>query len=489
MYSQDPKVQRRKMKIRFFTYGIMAIVTVVFAAVGLLYVLGYRLDDSFELERGALVKFESFPSGATITLDGTPINDTDYQTNVSAGQHTVSFSLEGYQGWQKNIELKPGEVRYLTYARLLPTSITTNSILSLESLEQSSASPNRRWYVLSENTSNPVFSIIDARDTEITPEALELPVSSYTGPANNPNDKFEIVSWSNDSDFLLVRHTLSGGEREYIRVPRSAPEDSVNLTELFELDIRQPVFASNTAGTIFALDPNDTLYRLVVADPEEPIVIARQVDAFDARTAAKVAYVNPAAENEEIKANTQPNERSLKIWRREGEDATELKPVPSGVPVHINYQEYFNKEYVALIAGSSVNVIESPLESEIRTVLAETLEFTPSYTSSSPNDRFILAARGEQTYVYDIEIEEPYTFTLPDQVRRLQWLDNHHLGYTGGGSLRLVEFDGANMQFVTSIEGAYDVLLRGDGEILLSIGEQANQPVVQRSFLLNPEDR
>lgn len=492
MYSQDPKVRRRKLKLRFFAYGVMTIATITLATLSIFYVLGYRLDDSFDVARGALVKFDSRPRGANVTVDGTVLDTTAYQANLAAGEHTVSYSLKGYQGWQKTITLKPGEVRWLNYARLLPTSITTSSIEQLSGIQQAKASPDRQWYLLHQQADRPTFTLVDVRDEEaIESDAIGLPPESYGGTRGEVPGTFAIDSWSNDSDFFLVKHTAVNGTVSFIRVPRADPQESVNLTQLFNLNLKKVIFASNTAGTFYATDANQTLYRLDINNPDETIVIGKRVSAFDDLSASKLAFVSPAKLSQEAAAlgTKKNNQSSVKIWQREGEEATEIYPVPSKPRTSLAYHQYFNREYIGVVSGNNVTVIEAPLESSRKTVLSDTLQFTPSYSSISPGNRFLLVQNGKKAYVYDIELDQSFPFDVPGQKRSLQWLDDHHLAYTGGGSLRLKEFDGTNTQLVTSVRGQHDVLIGASNGVLLSIGTDTGGPAVQRSFLLNEADR
>lgn len=484
MYSQDPTVRRRRVKLRFFAYGVMTIATVTLAAVGVFYVLGYRLDNSLGLQQGGLVKFDSRPQGAAVTVDGVNVESTPYQANLPVGEHTVSYSNEGYQGWQKTVGLRAGEVLWLNYARLIPTSITTSSIKQLEQLHQVSTSPNRELYLLHQTPSTSRFTLMDAsNESDITETSFEIPEGTFTAPAEGNDSVFEVASWDKDSDYILVLHRF-GETQEFIRVPVDEPAESINISRLFKLDIRSVQYAANNADIVFALAQDNTLYRLDVNDEQNPVRVAGNVSAYDNLDDNHVAYVAEAL-------GQQQQGRSMMIWQRNAK-TTELLTVPPDVPVFVSYNPYLTRDYVSLISESSISVIQDPLEASKKTVLSDTLAFTPARFEESPGNRFFLAQQGAQVYVYDVELGRSYPFTAPAEGRQLlQWVDDHHVAFTGGGNLRLVEFDGTNMQFITSISGTHDILIGSDGEVLLSVGQNAGSktPVIQRSYLLTEEDR
>ncbi|MGH7927192.1 MAG: PEGA domain-containing protein, partial [Candidatus Binatia bacterium] len=225
----------------------MTIATIILATTGILYVLGYRLDNSFELARGGLVKLDSWPQNVDITIDSVAVNRTPHQRNVAAGEHTVSYAREGYQGWQKTVEVRPGAVLWLNYARLVPTSITTTVLDRLPAVHQTSTSPDREWYVVHDTAASPAFRLVDVRnEDDIKIGTLNIPATAYkTEP--QATHSFDIIAWDVDSDYLLVRHR-TGAAVEYLRVPRDDPAETVNISQLYKLDLRSVQFASDTAG-------------------------------------------------------------------------------------------------------------------------------------------------------------------------------------------------------------------------------------------------
>lgn len=489
MYSQDPEIRRRRVKLRFFAYGIMTLATVLFGIVSLYYILGYRIDNSLGVQRGGLLKFDSRPQGARVTLDGQDIQSTPHQTNADAGEHTVSYSKDGYQGWQKTVNLRPGEVLWLNYARLVPTSITTSAIRDFSSIHQASASPNREWYIVHATPAQAEFTLVDARnESDVKNTQISIPKEAFTAGAGK--HVFEIQEWSRDSRFVLVRHT-AGKTVEFIRVSRENPSESINLNKLFDIPLVTAQFAANNPNALFAKDTHDTLYRLDVNNKENPLEIADAVSSYDDLNVSEVAYIGQASVNETTDADKKVSNRVLYIWRDNEKTPKELRTVPADSAAHVSYNPYLAHDYVSLAFENSISVIQDPLSST-KTVMSDVMPTTAASLEASPGSRFFIMQNKSSVYVYDIELGRSYQFTVPAQNSRpLQWADDHHLVLSGGNSLRLVEFDGMNTQQITSVAGSYDALFGADGEVMLSIGKNTatGKPELQQSFLLTEADR
>lgn len=486
MYSQDPEVRRRRVKLRFFAYGLMTVATIVFGVASLLYILGYRVDDSFEVERGGLLKFDSRPQGARVSLDNRDIDATPHQQNIAAGEYMVSYSKEGYQGWQKTVSLRPGEVLWLNYARLVPNSVTTSALEEFSSMHQTSASPNREWYFMHNTIAAPEFTLVDLRNEgDIKTEKIAIPEGVFTA-SKEKKQSFTILGWAHDSRYVLVQHSF-GKAVEFIRVPRDNPEESINLNKLLSLPLASATFAANNPNIFFAKDEDDTLYKLDINNEDNPIKIAQSVSAYDDLSSSEVAFIGPATQAEDRTAKNQ----ALYIWRDNNRPSKELGTIPAGVKAYVSYNPYLAHDYVSLVFQNSISVIQDPL-SNAKTIANDTMTISADSLSASPGHRFFIAQRKERVYVYDVELARSYSFMVPEQkTYPMQWVDDHHLVMNGGNNLRLIEFDGTNTQQVTSVAGPYKTIIGADGEVMLSIGKNTTtkQFELQQSFLLTEADR
>ncbi len=484
MYNQDPKKRRKQDRLRFFGYGAMTIVTVLLAIVSVYFVLGYRLNNSLQVQQGGLVKFDSRPQAATVIFDGVKTGQTQSQLNSVVGQHTVAYNREGYESWQKTVNLHAGEVLWLEYPRLIPSLITTTSVAGVANVQQAMTAADRQSMLLHETPDAPIFTLVNASN-EVKPveTTLALPQAAYTEPQADKPSTFEIAMLSRDGDFALIKHTYNDNAIEYIRMPIAQPDRAENLTTLFGKPLTGLRFAEGSNTIFIGIDANATLYRLDYGAADKPTTIATKVVAFDELNESTVTYA--------IKPTEKDTSRSIYVWQK-GDKRTKVGAVNSDDPLQLYYNEYYGHTYITQVLGGSLSIIEDPLNSSKTQTSQMSLSFTPSAVKASPGNRFIMLQHGESIAVYDIELAQLYTFTSPGETRpSLQWADDHRLALTGNGSLRLVEFDGTNGHAITSIATSQDVLIGTQGRVILSIGKDATGQnlQLQSSSLLTPADQ
>lgn len=83
---------------RILLSSIATLAVIIIATSAILFMLGYRLDGGKGLEQGALLQFDSQPSGADVYVDGLNINSrTASKKTVVAGTHSVRMAKAGYQ--------------------------------------------------------------------------------------------------------------------------------------------------------------------------------------------------------------------------------------------------------------------------------------------------------------------------------------------------------------------------------------------------------
>ncbi len=488
MYSQDPKIRRRRLKLRFFYYGVMTIGIVALTIIGVFFVLGYRISlqqNTVNVSRGGLLKFNTQPQGATIYFDSTRLaTNTPHQVNITSGKHQVSYTKEGYQSWQKDITMHPGELLLLSYARLIPNSITTTSLRSLPSLHQTLAAPDREWLALHESPESPIFILTDVRnERDIKFTTLALSETVFNKKPNAVSN-FQFVEWSEDSKFLLIRHT-SGEDVEYIRIPRDDQSRAVNLTKLFNMPLGTVQFSSDNPNVFYATDKSASLYRIDTTNSANKLKIAENVAQFDGLDDNKVAFIAPAADKSQ-------KDIVLSVWQQGDGKATVVKTIPAGQPVLLTYKSYLSREYISLAIGANLIVYENPFDKDRKTLQNTTLASMPTVLIVSPGGRFIMAQNGETIASYDIELRSNHTLASPGEARQpLQWVDDYHMALTGGGSVRFVEFDGSNVQQVTQVVPGYDSMIGIDGRVFVSIGRNSASGALelQQSQLLTSADQ
>lgn len=472
----DLSSKRAKLALRFFTYGVMTVATIVLTVFLVFVALGYRLDKNFTFSQGGLVQFNSTPNNASVTIDGKLQSfRTQDKANLAAGPHSINMSLDGYHTWSKTVDLAPGQLLWLNYARLIPNSITTSTLKSYPSVAATLPSPDRHWLLMQMKSDEPVYTLVDYSD-ETKPQYTEftLPDGLFT-KKDGKYGTFKLIEWDLQSKFALIEHD-NGDVTEFARVDRSKPADAVNLTKLFSLNVKEAHFSGSNANTIFA-KTDDVLRKLDVNGPTASAALVTGLQDFTVYGEDTIAFTQL---QEKTTGDQSTKQQIIGVFK--GGKIMQAREVSASQPLRFAYNEYDNHSYLAVTEadGSTVDVIRDATStgaSKDTSVYATfNLGSHVDYLTFSSNGRMILAQHGNAFATYDIETAKTYTGTLAfgsDKTPQLKWLDDYYLWSDDGGTLRLFEFDGTNEHDITGVTSGYDVMLSANGKQLLSVSRNA----------------
>lgn len=456
---QHGKSTRKRKLMLYFTYGVMTTAVALISAICIFLVLGYRVDlKSGDVEQGALLQLRSFPVGAAITLDNETLSFlTPGKRSVNAGAHTVNMKLKGYKAWEKTVDVKASELRWLNYARLVPETVTTTAEKEFVSLVGVLPSPDRKWIIAQQFADKAEFTLIDIRDdTDPVYSQLTLPEASYT--QKEGTHQFSIAQWDFGSRYVLVKHTV-GDTLEYLRVDRADADETVNITSRLGVIVQDIHFSGSSGSVFFALE-NSAIRKLNISSGtiSEPLV--KDVASFKLFKTDTLAYVKNPIEDR-VGVGMVVNNKAVRVATY---DAT--------LPISIDLNEYFSDHYLAIGRGTTVILYKDPELTERRKLATITSGSAISWLRISNNGRFIVAGTGSQFVSYDIETAKKSEVNLPgtaaDPHKPLQWLDDYYLVSTADNDLRITEFDGENQHVITSALPGFPITLNNDGRLLYS---------------------
>lgn len=478
MQEHSTNKKRRTLALRFFTYGMMTLATAVISVICILLVLGYRFDfTKHTVSQGGLIQFQSFPNGAKVTLDKILLPfETPGKRNVDANKHTVVFQREGYREWSKTATIKAGELRWLNYARLIPQSITTETVSEFPVVTGNLPSPDRKWMAIYGANDKAEFTVADLRDNaKVKLQTIVMPVGSFTNIEGQPH-KFSLVEWDFSGRYLLVRHTI-GDKVEYLRVDRTKPEDTKNITTLLNTTLSQIHFSGESGNVFYGLQ-DTSLRKLDIAEGTLSKPIAEGVKSFTLYKTNTLVYVLDKGDKRSVGVSIDGESSEVRSY-----DITE--------PVLSDVTSYFSHNYVAIARGTRVDVVKDPIgstDAARKTVATFQVPVGARWLQFSNNGRFLVAGSGTQFVTYDLETREEFSVNLPgntvDPATPLQWLDDYYLVSTVDKNLRLSEFDGANQNVITDVEPGFIVTLSDDGETLLSIARTTTGYALQSSGMV-----
>lgn len=467
MYRQSSR--RKEILRRTLVYGVMCLSIASLVVVLLFIILGYRFNRTDgRIEQGGLLQFDTRPSGADVTLDGTILGSrTASKATVSSGQHAVTMTRSGYLPWQKTVNVAAGSIVWLDYARLIPTELKTEAVANFTQVAGSLASFDAKWMAVKEDTSTPVINLVDISRESVRQSTLEIPASAYTASATEKLQSFTLEAWDPGNRYILVKHMYNTDQVEWLIVDTQNVAQTVNLTKLLGVSMSKVLFSNASSNTLFVQVGTDvrkveisaaTLSRPLVTNVAEFWLYDRSTIVFtttiSSETGTRTAgYYEDGAEKPHV----------LKTFTDDGK-----------APLKVALGKYFDEPYVALAYGEKVDIYRGKMPSGQADVSTMTLETTftqvggVDYLEIRNNGRFIVAQKAGEYQVYDNELKQLNKTTLKDVVdsRKLNWLDGYYAWSDHGGTLRLYEFDGANQHDIMPVLSGQAATLAQDGTFL-----------------------
>ncbi|HET8689950.1 MAG TPA: PEGA domain-containing protein [Candidatus Saccharimonadales bacterium] len=473
MHKHPRSKKHRAIIIRFLVYGVMVVSTLLISALCILLVLGYRFNlTKHTVTQGGLLQFDSQPASASVEVDGQAMSfKTPGKRNVSAGQHAVSMTLDGYRPWSKTVNVKAGQLVWLNYTRFVPTNINTTDIRSFSSLSQLLASPDRKWLALWLDRKSPELMLADISSSDQPKFTdIKLPTKILT---KTKQQQFRLQEWDFGSRYMLIEHTFSGG-RDFIVVDRSHPDQAINLNSRFGLDISAIHFADTSGGSFYAVADGD-LRRIDLSNKTISAPLVKQVVSFEPYGDANLSYVAKGATGYDIGVMHDSEISQVAHY--------EIKQAPVSA-----LTKYFSHNYLAIADGNEVVVYKDPFAQSVQPPVRRiNLGFSAGWLDYASNGRFLLVGNGDKFMTFDGDTETEYQGDINgarSTNRPFLWLDDYHFVTTGTDRLSMVEFDGANSEFITAAQPGFDATLSQDGKRLFSVAKHDKGYSLQASDLV-----
>ena len=467
---KKPASKRRQSLIRAAVYGVMTVSVIVIVSLLMLVVLGYSFSQKDgRLEQGGLLQFASVPSGATVTLDELTLGTrTNTKATVASGNHSVSFDRSGYRTWKKSIVIKPGQIGWINYARMIPTKLTPQSQRVFPSLAGSLASPGHKWLLVHPAADQPVFELADIQGDSVRYTTMTIPAAAYTAPAAGVPHSFAMESWSQNEEAVLIKHTFDGDKTEWLLVDRDEPAKTVNVSAALGIQPSKVVFAGGGDRLLF-VQTDDTVRRVNLSDMTLSRPLAAQVESFNPYDDKLITYATTPDEK---------NERTVGYASVDIERSVPIGTYPAdGQPLQAVLKVYFNKKYLSVVHGQNLTIRSGDLptlsdDGDLKTYAEATVPQGAGTLSVSSNGRFVMAQLPDGYATYDLELKK-YDVTawdVPSAAQRpLLWLDDYILWSDNGGQLRLYDFDGANQQSIMAVAEGQAASISPNGKYLYGI--------------------
>jgi len=484
MFKKPTKRQFLIRRIFFSAVATFAVLIIVTSAI--LFMLGFRLDGlNGRLEQGALLQFDSAPSGADVYIDGKNIGSrTATKQTVIAGTHTIKMSKSGYQDWNRTLTISAGTLTWLDYTRFVPKNRPVQTITTHETLSGMKISPDSKWALLQPISSEPEFQLADLRSEDVKTNVLTLPAATYADAGvEGVTHSFSISSWDSGSRYALVKH-LYRDQTEWLVVDTQNPAQTISATQLLSVGFADLQFASTNGKVLYGLTNDGTIRKIDLAAATLSRAFISHVESFSVFDNTVLSYVGLDSSD--------ATKRVAGVYRDGDESAHVLRSVSDeNTVLKIATGRYFSDDYVAIAEGDVVTLLKgsypsssSQDNSSLKTLTTFELSGAVSALSFSPKGDYVIAQSGESYKSHEIEHQRTATgmiaVTAGSPASTLKWLDVAHLWNDDAGTLTMRDFDGSNVFSIMTVATGYDAGLSQNGRFFYAIGHDDKGYHLQR---------
>lgn len=490
MYRKASK--KKELIKRIATYTAMTSLVLIIVSGLVLVLLGYRFDSgNGRVEQGGLVQFASTPPGATVEVDGKPMNaKTPAKISVTAGTHEFVMWREGYETWRKTVDVKAGTLTWLNYTRLVPKDKSTASVAEYTALAASLPTTDGQDILLQQDVALPTFQLVDLRADDIKSTTLTIPATIYSEAATvGVTHNFRIDQWDTAGRYALIQHTY-GDKKEWLVLDTRNADATTNVTTLLDIDISSAKFSGNGGSILYALSGSD-LRKLDLADGTISRSLVSGVTSFELFESNVITYVGLD--------KADPAKRVVGLYR-EGDSEPHILRTVAGdmnVPLRVTTARYFNQDYVAISEGSKVDITSGEYpssSSDDNSSLATFGSFDFSGDVErlvfSPSGDYLMVQSGAKFSSYDIEHKKVYSSSISGDpkatVAPLKWLDDNYIWSSHGGVVTIREFDGTNSHTINQAIDGQAVVLSQSGRYIYSVGKTPDGYQLQRVRMILP---
>ena len=459
---------RRKRTIKvlltdfFMATSVVAIVIILVAAVA-----GWRINSDFSVEQNGLVSIKTHPTDATVFID----EEKQYQHSsmskmLPGGKHLVALEKDGYERWEKEINVTPGWLLRLEYPRLIKQNREKTTIKEFEKLKFFYVSPNRTTAIYSEENSTDWVIVTDLTGT---PKFKHIDIKGiFNGTSDGKfNLEFRSIEWSKNTEKILL-HVANDKIDEWGIINLKDIKESVNLSDDYSRfvansenlvasarktsseKISQAKFENEAGDKIVAITSNnlmriDTVSKTVsgpFAEDAVKFAIYDQTLIYQTKFEESNSYIKTLRLGEKVSTIVAVNTDEDAII------AFEITRFNS-----TNYLLYTIDNHLYVYKA---NDFPSGNDKFNMTPVADvTIGIVPSEASVSNNKEFITLREGSRVVVFDTELELYHEYDYGDEVVR--FLDTNMMSRVDKASNKFLtwDFDGTNVRTLVVDNAAY----------------------------------
>ncbi len=449
----DRARQKKIRNIRVIATNIfMSISVVAIVFVLMLIAMGFSFNENGGLEQSGLLQLASHPSGASVEIDGnSQFGHTDFSKMLSAADHKVRISKDGYDSWSSDIKIDAGLLTRVEWIRLFPQSPEINNAASFKELRLAQFSNDRKWLITIEKGSDELVRA-NIQGDRLKNNRLKLTTILGAKAEQVLLGDFAIHDWNENNSKLLLSWKNSETTSFYL-VDLEHAENSINLTKQFNHSFSNVLIANDSASKLWAV-ADGNLYRIDLSESKLSEVIASKVELI-ANNKDVVAFANlETIAQEEGKPET--TERHLNTYKDGEESFTTIATLDAKQKISsVAMGTYWNEEWLAYSYDKEIRILVGKYPSygkqstaAMKVALERSLNFSPKLISRGGKGNVIVFVGGKNMVSYDVETKRYYDTDLGLEITKVNWLDDFLIWENVEDNIIVRDFDGRNRRII-----------------------------------------
>lgn len=441
----DPKKKKAHKNRILIGYGLFSVVIAI-ATVILVYVAnGYYIDRSTgEVIQNGLVYIDAQPVAADVYVNGTKQRGTtDIRLVIPSNTYTIDLKRDKYRDWSRSFILDGGNLRKLTYARLIPNDLVPVEAAVLRAdPTQVSQSIDKKWLVSSFKESPLRISILNTEQPTYSITDFEIPASLVTNPTDGV---FEVQEWASNNRHFLATYTV-GQEVTYLLIDRADPKATRNLNIQFNDKTLEIGLLDRSKDSFFIYDSESKkLSKANIDKGVEQTPLLTDILAFKTYAQNWVLYLKQSDQDGYVTAYFKNGNKEIKLKDLRESPQYYLQLAKSGDAPVIGISS--PTENRAIVYNNPEQYLNDNKEATIPVATAVLRVVQPLGLSISADASVILAYGKENMASHEFEEDRSYNFkneVAMADTYEIEWLDGRHFTYNAGGMHYIEDFDGSN---------------------------------------------
>jgi hypothetical protein len=448
----DIEARARRQSRRIIISEALMVLTVI-ATVSILafIVSGYWVGSDFKIERQGLIQIYSIPTGADIEVDDAPSNwlqRTNTSKTLSAGEHTIKLSKEGYDTWSRTVNIAEGLLYRLHYPRLFLNNRYVETAFE-SSANFATVSPDRNAMLLANNTTS--WQLLNLDTDNIKPVDLDLSkVLPFTSRADNASiglfsGTIKAAEWASDNEHVLLT-LVQEGTTNWVLINVKNPANSVNLTKDFNADFSEIKILDQSASNLLVVLAGN-LHRIDVPAKQISAVILPKVRDFDFY---EQTIVFSAKDTETSKYYIGLSRLGSNEVKRLEDDLDAAKEVL--------ITKFYDDEYIGVISDDNI-VLHT--KNNYETKATYNISFKPEKNKVGNSGEAIIMYTGGNIATVDMEASDMFEWSTDTD--QFGWLDGSMIYAVKDGTLHVYDFNGLNHRTLsTNVSSHFPVTITAD---------------------------